>query len=75
MTNIPANILDDAVGTLLTAREFCGDGRTACLDMLASDHGIKGQEAVRIYRRANFEANKVWNRWQREAGVPEKYLF
>lgn len=70
-----AEMLHDAVRTIINTRDFCGDERRACIEMAMDDHGLSKAAAIILYRRANFRANRVWNHFQREAGVPEKYLF
>lgn len=69
------NAVDAAVDCILNTRDLCGNEKRATLEMLADDFGIKGAEALAAYKAANWEANREWNRCQREAGVPEKHLW
>ena len=64
--------IENAATHICTCREFCGDEKQAVSDWCA-DNGILF--SVNFYRAANFRANAIWNSWQRQAGVPEKYLF
>jgi len=63
---------EDAAQYIINTRELCGNEKEAFIDW-CHDNGIKPNNA--IYRQANFLANAIWNKYQREAGVNEKYLF
>lgn len=70
--NIQESIIDHAVDVLINTRDFCGNEKEAVID-LASDYGIKGKDAIQLYKIANFRANKQWNGYQKQAGVNPKY--
>mgnify|MGYP003117583263 CR=1 FL=1 len=71
-------ISDDTINTtidaIISARDFCGNEREAALDCLA-ELGVKGKDAVKAYRIANFRANARWNAYKKAAGVNPKYTF
>lgn len=67
-------IIQTTISVILNTREFCGNEKDAAMEHLA-ENGVAKADRVRAFRAANFRANKVWNGWQREAGVPEKHLF
>ena len=71
VTEAKINQVRDAI---LHSREFCGDERTAAFETMA-DLAIHRADRGRVYRVAKYRANGMWNHYQREAGVPEKYLF
>lgn len=73
MSHIPENVIEHAVRCIIATRDMCGNEREAALDLLASDYGIRGDDAHKAYRIANFRANAEWNGWQKTAGVPDKY--
>lgn len=64
--------VDFAADAIVTTRDFCGDEMQTVRDYCA-DTGIDFTE--KFFRQARYRANAWWNRDQRSAGVPEKYLF
>lgn len=77
MAHIAEHIIEQVTQEVCQARLMNPDTRnfTKALEILADDHGIKGEDAKRVARVVNFRAVKLWNQWGREAGVPEKFLF
>lgn len=72
---IPETVIAAAVRTILATRDFCGNEYSAIVDFCAA-HGVTDRATVRkLYRIARYRANAEWNQCQRDAGVPEKYLF
>ena len=66
------NQIEQAAKAICNSREFCGNEREAFDDWCA-DNGIKSNTS--IYRQANFRAVSMWRGYQKEAGVPEKYIY
>lgn len=73
MTFIPDHIIDAAVETIITTRDFCGNEREAVRDF-AIDNGFKA-DWQKIHGIAAFRANARWNAFKRAAGVPEKHIW
>ena len=69
---IPENIVTEAVDVILNTRLLCGNERRAVFEF-AHENGVEDRN--KLWRIANFRANATWNRWGREAGVPEKHLW
>lgn len=65
-------ISDDTINSttdaIINARDFCGNEREAAIDHLA-ELGIKGKDATKAYRIANFRANARCNIYKKAAGV------
>ena len=74
-TFISDDIISEAVEAIINARDFCGAEKEAVIDV-ANDHGIT-DKALRnkIWGIAKFRANAEWNKFKRQAGVNEKYIF
>ena len=74
-TFISDDIISEAVEAIINARDFCGSEKEAVIDV-ANDHGIP-DKALRnkIWGIAKFRANAQWNKFKRQAGVNEKYIF
>ena len=74
-TFISDDIISEAVEQIINARDFCGSEKEAVIDV-ANDHGIT-DKALRnkIWGIAKFRANAEWNKFKRQAGVNEKYIF
>ena len=74
-TFISDDIISEAVEAIINARDFCGSEKEAVIDV-ANDHGIT-DKALRnkIWGIAKFRANAEWNKFKRQAGVNEKYIF
>ena len=74
-TFISDDIISEAVEAIINARDFCGSEKEAVIDV-ANDHGIT-DKALRhkIWGIAKFRANAQWNKFKRQAGVNEKYIF
>jgi len=72
---ISDDIISEAVEAITNARDFCGSEKEAVVDVV-NDHGIT-DKALRnkIWRIAKFRANAQWNRFKRQAGVNERYIF
>ena len=72
---ISDDIISEAVEAIINARDFCGSEKEAVIDV-ANDHGIT-DKALRnkIWGIAKFRANAQWNKFKRQAGVNEKYIF
>jgi len=72
---ISDDIISEAVEAIINARDFCGSEKEAVVDVV-NDHGIT-DKALRnkIWRIAKFRANAQWNRFKRQAGVNERYIF
>jgi hypothetical protein len=70
---IPTHIIDGAVETIITTRDFCGNEAEAVRDF-AIENGFKA-DWKKIHSIANFRANSRWNAFKRAAGVAEKHLF
>jgi hypothetical protein len=72
---IKDHIILEAAEAIISARDMCGNEKEAVIDVV-NDHGIKDPAARnKVWKIAKFRANKMWNRFQREAGVNEKHLF
>jgi hypothetical protein len=69
---IAENSISHAVEIILNTRDFCGNEKEAIRDF-CHDNGLK--DWLKVWKIANFRANKQWNDCKREAGVPEKYIF
>ena len=74
-TFISDDIISEALEAIINARDFCGSEKEAVIDV-ANDHGIT-DKALRnkIWGIAKFRANAQWNKFKRQAGVNEKYIF
>jgi len=72
---IAQEIIEEATDAIIAARDFCGNEKEAVIDVV-DDHGIKAKaDRNKVWKIARFRANKIWNGFQREAGVAEKHLF
>jgi len=69
---ISENTINNAVDLIINTRDFCGDEKQAIKDFC---HDEKISDWVKVWKIANFRANKLWNDYKRDAGVPEKYIF
>ena len=72
MAYISDSIISEAVDTIISSRDFCGNEKSAVLEF-AAEAGFKGADALKIYGIANFRANKAWNGYKKAAGVSPKY--
>ena len=66
--------IEAATNAIINSRDLCGNEKSAALEALA-DEGIKGADALKAFRIANFRANARWNGFKRQAGVSEKHIF
>jgi hypothetical protein len=73
-TNIPAELVAEAVDLIINTRDFCGNEFEAVME-LAAEHNLDKTAARKLYQIANFRANAKWNEFQKAAGVPAKYTF
>ena len=74
-TFISDDIISEAVEAINNARDFCGSEKDAVIDV-ANDNGITdGATRNKLWRIAKFLANAQWNKFKRQAGVNEKYIF
>lgn len=73
-SGISEQLIAEAVETIITTRDFCGNEREAVFD-LAHENGLNNHQANKLHSIANFRANARWNEWQKAAGVPAKYTF
>jgi hypothetical protein len=73
-TNIPAELVSEAVDLIINTRDLCGNEREAVME-LAAEHNLDQIAARKLHQIANFRANARWNEFQKAAGVPAKYTF
>ena len=74
-TFISDDIISEAVEQIINARELCGSEKDAVIDV-ANDNGITDRATRnKLWRIAKFRANAQWNKFKRQAGVNEKYIF
>ena len=72
---ISDDIISEAVEAIINARDFCGSEKEAVIDV-ANDHGITDRATRnKLWRIAKFRANAQWNKFKRQAGVNERYIF
>ena len=74
-TFISDDIISEAVEQIINARELCGSEKDAVIDV-ANDNGITDRATRnKLWRIAKFRANAQWNKFKRQAGVNERYIF
>ena len=74
-TFISDDIISEAGEQIINARELCGSEKDAVIDV-ANDNGITDRATRnKLWRIAKFRANAQWNKFKRQAGVNEKYIF
>jgi hypothetical protein len=72
---IKEHIIDEAVDAIINARDFCGSEKEAVI-IVVDDHKIKAPaDRNKVWKIAKFRANARWNKFKREAGVNEKWIF
>ena len=69
---IKENIIQNAIDLIINTRDFCGNEKQAIRDY-CHDEGIK--EWLKVWKIANFRANKQWNDCKKLAGVNPRYCF
>ena len=67
-------IIEEIAHVILTTREFVGNEAEAAREFVR-ETVLPKELHTKAIRIAKFRANKIWNTWQREAGVAEKHLF
>lgn len=73
-SGISEDLIAQAVETIITTRDFCGNEFEA-VKCLAIENGLTRSQTSKLHSIANFRANAEWNKWQKAAGVPDKYTF
>jgi hypothetical protein len=69
---IPETTIQNAIDLIINTRDFCGDEKQAIRDY-CHDLGIK--DWLKVWKIANFRANKQWNDYKKQAGVNPRYCF
>jgi hypothetical protein len=69
---IPENTIQNAIDLIINTRDFCGDEKQAIRDY-CHDEGIG--DWLKVWKIANFRANKQWNDYKKLAGVNPRYTF
>lgn len=69
---IKENIIQNAIDLIINTRDFCGDEKQAIRDY-CHDEGIA--DWLKVWKIANFRANKQWNDCKKLAGVNPRYCF
>jgi hypothetical protein len=72
---ISENTINQAIELIINTMDFCGtkDDKMRVIQDFCADENIKDWH--KVYKIANFRANKKWNDYKRQAGVHEKYCF
>jgi len=69
---IPESTIQNAIDLIINTRDFCGDEKQAVRDYCA-DEGLK--DWMKVWKIANFRANKQWNDYKKLAGVHPRFTF
>jgi hypothetical protein len=69
---IPETAIQNAIDLIINTRDFCGDEKQAVRDY-CHDEGIG--DWLKVWKIANFRANKQWNDYKKLAGVNPRYTF
>ena len=72
MTFISENTINNAIDIIINTRDFCGNEKQAVKDFCNDE---KIADWLKVYKIANFRANKQWNDYKIQAGVNPKYCF
>ena len=69
---IPESAIQNAIDLIINTRDFCGDEKQAVRDYC---HNEKIKDWLKVWKIANFRANKQWNDYKKQAGVNPRYCF
>lgn len=73
MAFIPDHIIQAAVSTIITTRDFCGNEQEAVREF-AIENGFRN-EWKKVHQIASFRANARWNAFKKAAGVDPKHTW
>lgn len=73
MAFVSNEAIDAAADAIISTRELCGLSEAGSARDTLKEFGVTGEDADRAVRVAFARANRTWDRFRKEAGVPFKH--
>ena len=69
---IKETTIQNAIDLIINTRDFCGNEKQAIRDYC---HNEGLEDWLKVWKIANFRANKQWNDYKKQAGVNPRHCF